>query len=102
MNEPQYRLERDDDHPDNYSKFSGLFAPMFHCKQHGDIWHIEEVEEIDTVNDEIYTLKLCPTCHQTVTPLYHEGARVMHPLTDEEVYWEQMSTDNPGEEENYE
>jgi hypothetical protein len=73
--------------------FSGLFAPMWNCKQHGDMWHIEEVEEIDTVNDDVYTLKLCPHCHQSVTPLYHDGLRVMHPLTDEQAYWEQMNAE---------
>lgn len=79
-------------------EFSGLLAPMWNCKQHGDIWNIEEVEEVDTVNDEAYTLKLCPTCHQTVTPLYHDGLRVMHPLTDEEAYFEQSANDEDDEE----
>ena len=86
------------------NEFSGLLAPMWNCKQHGDFWRsIEEFEEIDTVNDEVYTVKLCPICHQTITPLYRDGLRVMHPLTSEEAYMEFSSAffDNDDEEEGY-
>lgn len=98
MSEPQYTPSLDDDHPDKWPEFSGLFAPMYHCNEHGDFWqHIEEVEEIDSTNDEVYTLKLCPTCHRSVTPLYHDGHRVMHPLTTEEAYWETYTGDDDEE-----
>jgi hypothetical protein len=70
-------------------EFSGLFAPMWKCPTHGEVWGIEEITEGDE------TFHLCSICHQIVTPLYHDGLRVMHPLTDEQAYWEQMNAEYP-------
>lgn len=68
--------------------FSGLFAPIYVCSEHGETWHAEVVEEIDTDHDEVYQWRKCPKCHVEVKPLLHDGYPVMHPLTNDEAYWE--------------
>ena len=75
-------------------QFSGLFAPMYTCPEHGDVWHVDSFEEIDTENDEVYERRLCSKCHCDVTPLLHDGHPVVHPLTDEEAYWETYDADD--------
>jgi uncharacterized protein with PIN domain len=81
--------------------FSGLFAPIYVCPEHGETWHAESVEEIDSVNDEVYAWHKCPKCHREVKLLVHDGHPAMHPLTAEEAYWETWSEDNDEEEDDY-
>ncbi len=97
MNEPQYTQARDDDHPDNYSHFSGVLAPLYACPEHGQVWRVEAVHEIDTANDEVYEHYICALCHKDVRPIFHEGAAVCHPLTDEELYWDNYGADDEDE-----
>jgi hypothetical protein len=76
------------------SQFSGLFAPMYVCPEHGEIWHTDAIEEIDTEGDEVYERRLCTQCHRDVMPLLHDGHPVLHPLTDEEAYWDTYTGDD--------
>jgi hypothetical protein len=70
---------------------------MYVCSEHGETWHAELVEEIDTDHDEVYQFRKCPKCHHEVKPLLHDGHPVMHPLTQEEAYWESWSDDEEEE-----
>lgn len=101
MFEPQYNQARDDDHPDNWSLFSGIFAPVYVCPEHGETWHAEVMEEIDTDHDEVYQWRKCPKCHSEVKPLLRNGHPVMHPLTQEEAYWDSYSEDDNDDEDSY-
>lgn len=91
MYEPQYSLERDDDHPDNYSQSSGIFAPLYLCPEHGETWHVQIIEDIDTESDSVEVRRVCDKCYRDVKPVLHEGNQVMHALTVEEAYWDNMS-----------
>lgn len=82
-------------------EFSGLFAQIYQCPEHGETWHVETATEVDSVNDEVYEHVLCSRCHRSVTPLLHDGVPVMHPLTDEEAYWEMGGDDDDEEEEDW-
>ena len=66
-----------------------MFAQIFRCPKHGEVWHTEIAEDIDTENDDIYAYRVCSSCYSDVTEVRHEGSPVFHPLTDEEVFWEQ-------------
>lgn len=79
---------------DDSGKPSGIFAPLYQCPKCGEIWHVQTVEEIDTENDEIYLHTICDICHSDVTPVLWDGHPVVHPLTDEELYWESSSDDD--------
>jgi hypothetical protein len=74
-------------------EFSGLFAPMYKCSKHGEIWHVLTFDEIDKVNDEEYQIVYCAKCGNEVTRVFVDGVPVMHPLTDEEAYWETYTED---------
>ena len=77
-----------------------LFAAMYKCPEHGETWRTYHTEEIDDENDEVYEHRLCSVCHQDVTPILHDGVPILHPLTDEEAYWqhwEQITADEPDE-----
>ncbi len=74
--------------------FSGIFAPLYKCPNHGEVWHVETVEEIDTINDDVYYFEVCSQCGHAVTPITHEGAPVVHPLTNEEAFWELGESDD--------
>lgn len=79
---------------------SGLFAPIYVCPEHGQIWQIEIETVIDTDQDDVYNRRCCPKCRRDVTPLLHDGNPVLHPLTDEEAYWETSSPfDEPEDDE---
>ena len=78
-------------------EFSGLLAPMFKCPQHGEVWRVETVEIIDTDRDDVNIQVLCGVCYDVVVPFVVDGLPVMHPLTDEQAYWEMMSADDPDE-----
>lgn len=55
-------------------EFSGLFAPMYKCPKHGEVWHVETVESYDTEYDEVYVNKVCSQCYSEVVP--YEQPRV--------------------------
>lgn len=80
-----------------------MFAQLYKCSKHGEVWHVQTVEEIDTVNDEVYPRSVCSDCHSDVTPILHDGHPTYHALTEEEMYWESSSPffDNDDEEEGY-
>lgn len=80
-------------------EFSGLFAPMYKCPKHGEVWHVETVESYDTEYDEVYVNKVCSQCYSEVVPYEHDGKPVVHPLTNEEAMWEMYS---PFEDDYYE
>lgn len=70
-----------------------MFAPIYFCPVHGETWHAAVVEIIDSQNDEVYEIRACPQvgCTHECRPLFHDGKQVLHPLTDEEMYWETMN-----------
>jgi len=72
------------------------FAQIYVCSEHGETWHPEQVEEIDTQNDEVYHWMRCPVmdCHREVTPLMQDGKLVFHALTGEELFWESCEHDS--------
>lgn len=76
------------------NQFSGIFAPIYVCPEHGETWHAQLVEDIDTENDDVFERRVCPDCPRDVAPLLHDGLQVMHPLTVEEVYWETYSEED--------
>lgn len=80
------------------TEFSGLFALIYVCPEHGETWHTEYVEDIDTEYDEVYSRVICGQCHHDVKPLMCDGHQVVHPLTDEEAYWETSSPFDDDEE----
>lgn len=71
-----------------------MFAPLYRCPNHGDVWRVENAEAIDTVNDEIYPYTLCALCHFDVSPVMHDGHPVFHPLDDEEMFWEMQGDED--------
>lgn len=73
-----------------------MFAPIYICPKHGETWHVEHAETIDTDHDEIYEYIVCDKCGSEVKPLLHEGHQVVHPLTDDEIFWE-LQTDEDEE-----
>jgi hypothetical protein len=81
--------------------FSGLFAPVYVCSEHGETWHVEFATEIDSVNDEVYEHHICSLCRRDVVPLLHDGHTVLHPLTNDEAYWETWSKEEDDEEYDY-
>jgi len=83
----------------NWNEFSGLFAPIYKCPKHGEIWHVETVKDIDIENDEVYEFTVCAQCYKPVVQIYDDGIPVMHPLTQEEAYWESYSPDEDEESE---
>ena len=68
-----------------------MFAQIYICPIHGETWHIQQAEEIDTDNDEVYQFMACDKCGSEVKPLLHDGHQVVHPLTDEEMFFEMQS-----------
>lgn len=102
--EPQYSLEHDDDHPDNWSRkneFSGVLAPLYTCPQHGEVYHVQMVGECDPENDEVYEHPVCSYCGASVTPILHDGIPVCHPLTVEELYWDSYGEDEDEDEDEW-
>lgn len=75
-------------------EFSGVIAPLYRCPKCGEVWRVTHAEDIDTENDEIYEWLACSSCGSSVTAILHDGHPVCHPLTVEEMYW-----DNYGEDE---
>lgn len=65
-----------------------MFAQIYLCSKHGEVWHTEIAEEIDCENDEVYSHRVCSHCYSDVTELLHEGQPCLHALTDEEMFWE--------------
>ncbi len=68
-----------------------MFAPLYTCPTHGETWHVQRVEEIDTERDDIYEFVVCEKCGHSVTPLLHDGHHVVHVLSDEDMFWEMQS-----------
>lgn len=63
-----------------------MFAQVFKCPTHGDVWHVQMVSIADNVNDDVYTIPVCKLCGQECTPvLTGGGIEVWHALTDEEM-----------------
>jgi hypothetical protein len=71
-----------------------MLASIFICPQHGETWHVESIEIIDTINDEVYPVMVCSLCGNEVRPLIVEGAQACHALTDEEMFWELGASDD--------
>ena len=65
-----------------------MFAQIYICPKHGEIWHTEIIEEIDTKNDEIYAHRVCSYCYSEITEKLYNGKPCLHALTDEEMFWE--------------
>lgn len=65
-----------------------MFAQLFKCKVHGEIWNVEYTEIIDTDNDEVYSVALCPKCYREVLPIFDGGKPVCHVLTEEEMFFD--------------
>lgn len=65
-----------------------MFAQLYNCPTHGEVWHTEIAEEIDTENDEVYPHRVCSCCFSDVTEVLHNGMPCLHPLTEEEMFWE--------------
>ena len=70
-----------------------MFAQIYICLKHGETWHVEHIEEIDTEQDEVYQFVVCSKCGSEVKPLLHEGHNVVHVLTDDEIFWEMQSSE---------
>ena len=68
-----------------------MFAQIYICPTHGETWHVENAEIIDTVNDEVYPIVLCGKCHTEVRPLVHDSRPVYHALSHEDMFWEMYS-----------
>ncbi len=68
-----------------------MFAPIYICPKCGETWHVEQAEVFDTDQDEIYQFMVCQKCGSEVKPLLHDGHQVVHPLTDEEMFFEMQS-----------
>ena len=65
-----------------------MFALVYVCPTHGEVWHVERTETCDTENDEVYEFMVCSVCGLEVRPLIRDGIQVVHPLTDEEMFLE--------------
>lgn len=63
-----------------------MFAQIYECSEHGQIWQgVYTAEIIDIVNDDVYHIPSCSLCNRSVRPVMHEGAPVVHVLTPEEA-----------------
>lgn len=89
--------------PDDFTEDpSGIFAPLYKCAEHGDIWKIELFPVIDTDNDEAYNVPQCPKCQREVLPVIIEGKPAMHALTREEAFWENYNPEGISDDEDRE
>lgn len=70
-----------------------MLAPIYICPEHGETWHAERADEIDTQNDDVYTFMVCPKCYREVRPLLQDGHQVFHAMTDEEIFWEMQAAE---------
>lgn len=70
-----------------------MFAQIFTGCKCGDTWRVENVEDIDTENDEVYIIPVCKICNQPVYEKIVNGNPCFHALTDEEMFWETYNPD---------
>jgi len=70
------------------------FAPVYNCRKCGEVWKVYVHEHIDIERDEIIVLTHCSQCYSAVNPkIDSKGNQYMHPLTAEEIFWDNYNFD---------
>lgn len=77
-----------------------MFAQIFICPKCGEVWQVSMGEDCG-YHDEIYEIPICDHCYSICQEKVVDGHPVYHALTDEEIYWEQMASDDEDEEYDY-